>query len=314
MVLKQLFVTFAFVLIFAQEPHIHGSNQNVCFMRSLYLFDSPDANNDTLCRFFLTQPDRGIVMNNITRKSTRSSIALFSQNNIVYFSARTRFMDEELLKGIKSGIKQVIILGSGYDTRAYRFYTSGVQFFEVDFPEVIESKKNATKALGFPQDQVTYVGADLSKYSLADVMNSYNDFDRKKPTFFMVEGLIYYLEQSAVDDLFANISMIAAPGSTLQYDFINKCVIDTDCPTLGKFSQKFLMWFGNLTGEPFKSGMEISNQPNWLGDMQFSITRFVDFSTNAAEQLNLTTWKDDPHQPFGQMNCVSAQKNVPPPQ
>ena len=128
-----------------------------------------------------------------------------------YFSARTRFMDEELLKGIKSGIKQVIILGSGYDTRAYRFYTPGVQFFEVDFPEVIESKKNATKALGFPQDQVTYVGADLSKYSLSEVMNSYDDFDRKEPTFFMVEGLIYYLEQSAVDDLYANISMIAAP-------------------------------------------------------------------------------------------------------
>merc|ERR1719230_1296922 len=132
-------------------------------------------------------------------------------------------MDQELYKAIQSGVKQVVILGAGYDTRSYRYDTVGVQFFEVDFPEVIESKKEVAKSLGFPQEHVTYVGADLSNHSLSTVMTGYDNFNQYVPTFFMVEGLIYYLEQSAVDDLFANISMIAAPGSTVQYDFINQC-------------------------------------------------------------------------------------------
>jgi len=301
---------FLFLLstVFAQAPHIHGSNQNVCFMRSLYLFDSPDANNDTLCREFLTNPDKGIVMNNVTRQATRASIATFSMNNIVYFSARNRFMDQELYKGIESGIKQVVILGAGYDTHAYRYYAPGVQFWEVDFPDVIESKEEVAKSLGFKTDQTTYVGVDLSNHSLSEVMTAYDNFNKNERTFFMVEGLIYYLEQSAIDELYQNISMIAAPGSSIQYDFINKCVIDTDCPTLSKFSQKFFAWFGKLAGEPFKSGMVISNQPKWLGDMGFGITRFVEFASNAHTQLNLTTWKDDPSQPFSQMNCVAAIK------
>lgn len=61
-----------------------------------------------------------------------------------YATARTKHMDSVLLKELKSGAKQVVIMGAGYDTRAFRFYRDfpKVRFFEVDLPVMVTDKKS----------------------------------------------------------------------------------------------------------------------------------------------------------------------------
>lgn len=68
-------------------------------------------------------------------------------------------------------------------------------------PEVIEAKIKRVQELGL-KEEVEYVSADLSKYNLKDVLLANKKFDASLPTFFSVEGLIYYLEQESVDNLY----------------------------------------------------------------------------------------------------------------
>ncbi|MHB8328179.1 MAG: class I SAM-dependent methyltransferase [Acidimicrobiales bacterium] len=63
-----------------------------------------------------------------------------------YLGVRTRFFDERVLDAISSGTDQVVIIGAGYDTRALRFRSPGVRFFEVDHPATQVDKRRRRAA------------------------------------------------------------------------------------------------------------------------------------------------------------------------
>jgi len=77
--------------------------------------------------------------------SEDAKIALESMKTGVYYyvNARTHHIDTLLKQAAKNRAKQVVILGAGYDSRAYRFYNEvpKVKFFEVDFPATLQYKK-----------------------------------------------------------------------------------------------------------------------------------------------------------------------------
>lgn len=78
----------------------------------------------------------------------------------------------------------------------------------------------------------TYLPADLSQVSIDQVLmtaahittTTNRPFDLQLPTLFTVEGLIYYLPESAVQQLFAAMLKVAAPGSRVAFDFLHKDV------------------------------------------------------------------------------------------
>src|SRR5262245_15063098 len=55
-------------------------------------------------------------------------------------AARTRFVDEQVVSAIADGLRQVVVCGAGYDDRALRFRTAGVQFVELDHPSTQADK------------------------------------------------------------------------------------------------------------------------------------------------------------------------------
>ena len=69
-----------------------------------------------------------------------------------FIRARTVFFDDAVLDAIDRGVKQVVILGAGYDGRALRFRTPGVQFFEVDHPATQVDKLRRLAYLGVASD------------------------------------------------------------------------------------------------------------------------------------------------------------------
>ena len=77
---------------------------------------------------------------------------------------RTRLIDDFLLRGIQGGSRQVVILGSDYDSRAYRIAAlKGQKVFEVDHPSTSKIKKEKIqKASGVDYGHVTYVEIDFN--------------------------------------------------------------------------------------------------------------------------------------------------------
>ncbi|MFJ4657325.1 class I SAM-dependent methyltransferase [Nocardia sp. NPDC088792] len=126
---------------------------------------------------------------------------------------RTKFYDEFFLGAANSGIGQVVILGSGLDSRAYRLlWPAGTVVYEVDQPQVVEFKTRILGELGaVPTADRRVAGVDL-RDDWPDALRAAG-FDPGRPTAWSAEGLLGYLPPEAQDGLLDTITELSAPGS-----------------------------------------------------------------------------------------------------
>ena len=130
-----------------------------------------------------------------------------------YQAVRTHFFDAFFADATVAGIRQVVILASGLDSRAYRLgWPAGTTVFEIDQPKVLEYKAVTLAAHGVqPSAQRHEVPIDLRDdwpTALAEA-----GFDASVPTAWLAEGLLMYLPADAQDKLFAQITELSAPAS-----------------------------------------------------------------------------------------------------
>ncbi|WP_026415326.1 SAM-dependent methyltransferase [Actinomadura oligospora] len=126
---------------------------------------------------------------------------------------RTRFYDDYFLDAAASGIRQVVLLAAGLDTRAFRLdWPDGVRLFEVDLPDVL-AFKDATLAGAEPRCGRTVVAADLREDWAGRLPAA--GFDPSRPTAWLVEGLLIYLSEDDAAALLDGIGEASAPGSRL---------------------------------------------------------------------------------------------------
>ena len=140
---------------------------------------------------------------------------------------RTRFNDEKLTEALRSGVLQVIILGAGFDSRAYRFRSEfpRARFIEVDYGPTQEYKKRrVAQVFGSTPTNVAYAPIDFTKDKLDRVLAKAG-YRHRERTFFLWEGVPYYLPEPAVLETLRFVAS-AAPGSMLVTDFVYKYLID----------------------------------------------------------------------------------------
>jgi methyltransferase (TIGR00027 family) len=140
---------------------------------------------------------------------------------------RTKFVDEKLEAAVRNGATQFVILGAGWDTRAYRMpeLLRDVRIFEIDQPPTQNWKRRrAVETLGPPPPNVTYLPIDFRTQTPEQVLATAG-YDPKQKTFFLWEGVTMYLPEQAIKDVFQWISR-QAPGSTLVFDFAYQSTID----------------------------------------------------------------------------------------
>lgn len=140
--------------------------------------------------------------------------------------ARTRLIDEKLIEAIKKGTRQIVILGAGYDTRAYRIEgIEQAEVFELDHPNTSKAKREKLKKqLGILPNRVNFVPADLNHQSLEDVLAA-TSFNRELKTFFIWEGVTNYLTAAAVDAAFRSMRKLAT-NVTIVFTYVDKAVIE----------------------------------------------------------------------------------------
>jgi len=132
-----------------------------------------------------------------------------------YQAVRTHFFDAHFIGAVAAGIRQVVILASGLDSRAYRLdWPAGTTVFEIDQPKVLAYKSATLAANGAtPSADRHEVPIDLRQDWPAALVDA--GFDPKAPTAWLAEGLLMYLPADAQDRLFAQITELSAPGSRI---------------------------------------------------------------------------------------------------
>ena len=164
-------------------------------------------------------------------------------------SARIWFFDAAVDRYL-SEVAQFVILGAGFDTRAYRLPNdTRVQVFEVDSPQTQMVKRETLQKVGIDSSAVTFVAADFENDDWLARLSAAG-FDPGERTLFLWEGVTMYLNREAVEDSLRKIAS-TAQGSLVAFDYFTTEALESST----------LYWrYGRAatksTGEPLKFGVD----------------------------------------------------------
>src|ERR1700756_1426475 len=132
-----------------------------------------------------------------------------------YQAVRTHFFDAYFHDAVADGIRQVVILASGLDSRAYRLdWPAGTTVYEIDQPQVLEYKSTTLEVNGAtPSADRRAVAIDLRQDWPAALRAA--GFNPAAPTAWLAEGLLMYLPAEAQDKLFTQIGELSPAGSRI---------------------------------------------------------------------------------------------------
>jgi methyltransferase (TIGR00027 family) len=136
-------------------------------------------------------------------------------------SAHTRFLDNFLADAGRAGIRQVVLLASGLDSRPYRlWWPAGTTVYELDMPEVIDFKTEVLRGLGAKLTaNHCAVGADLRRDWLPALRRV--GFDAAQPTVWIVEQLLLgYLPIDSQNQILRDVTAVSAIGSRFADDHL----------------------------------------------------------------------------------------------
>jgi methyltransferase (TIGR00027 family) len=187
---------------------------------------------------------------------------------------RTMHFDATVQQAMDNGARQVVILGAGLDTRAYRLKgIEAAKVFEVDYPPTQEYKRGRVMAaIGNIPKNLTYVGIDFTKQTLDDVLPAAG-YRADAQTIFLLEGVTYYIGEPSLASTLRFVSKNTAAGSRILFDYLDRRLLDgaglEDYQRLAKSVAAF--------GEPFILGLVPPKMTQFLS--QSDLTFQSDYST-----------------------------------
>ncbi len=162
-------------------------------------------------------------------------------------AARTAFFDSALSRHLGE-IKQFVLLGAGWDTRAYQM-PKEIRCFEVDMAQTQQTKRAILEKAGLDPTRVTFVPADFLKENWLEKLVSAG-FDPEKLAFFLWEGVTMYLDREAVVQTLRMIANTAA-GSVVAFDYFDAKILESQSLAM-RYTRAVL----NATGEPLTFGIK----------------------------------------------------------
>ncbi|MBD2441337.1 SAM-dependent methyltransferase [Nostoc sp. FACHB-110] len=139
-----------------------------------------------------------------------------------FASVRTRFFDD-FLKKYAGQIRQIVLLGSGMDTRAFRLdWQTGTHVYEIDQPDVLLYKESVLSG-SIPKCKRYSICADLKESSWVQLLLE-KGYKPLEPSIWLLEGFLYYLNPTQVKNLLTNIQNMSVVGSCFGADVINSVI------------------------------------------------------------------------------------------
>lgn len=196
--------------------------------------------------------------------------------------ARVRYFDDFVEKFIDEGLEQLVILGAGYDTRAYRIeeLKGNVKVFEIDHPNTQSFKIEKIKEIfGSTPGHVVYVPVDFETEKLGRNLLD-NGYDKSKKTLFVMEGLVMYIPPKAVAETLLFIVENSGKGSAVIFDYYPESVVDGTCKLkIGTNIRNHLIQIG----EPLQFGIKEAEIEDFL--MQFGFSKIQNVTSEDYKKL-----------------------------
>jgi methyltransferase (TIGR00027 family) len=191
-------------------------------------------------------------------------------------SVRATFVDAAMERYLP-GVEQFVGLGAGYDTRTVQLqHNRRIRCFEVDLPKTQQMKRELLHQCGVDTSGVKFVSANFLTDNWLDNLAKAG-FDPRKPTFFLWDGVTYYLSREAMEKTFRTIAMFA-PGSVVVFDYATDANIQAYRKPLGRLHKAILkavrepqtFWISseppvkkNLAALMEAYGLSLCEQLNW---------------------------------------------------
>lgn len=172
-----------------------------------------------------------------------------------FLIARTRMFDDSVSQALQNGLQQLVILGAGFDSRAYRFegLKHGVKVFEVDHPATQAVKlEKLKKIFGTVPNHVAFVPIDFDRETLLQRLVD-SGYDERLQTLFLWEGVTYYITAAAIDATLDCIAHHSGPGSSVIFDYIYQ---DALTAARKRAEVSSMRRYQGLTGEGLVTGFE----------------------------------------------------------
>jgi methyltransferase (TIGR00027 family) len=184
--------------------------------------------------------------------------------------ARTRLIDDSICQALRDGLRQIVVLGAGFDCRAYRLPgIASAAVFEVDHPDTLEYKLSRLRNL-LPRlpANVRYVRADFNRDSLLECLAAAG-FSSSLPAMFLWEGVTNYLTPEAVDNVLRYVSG-CRPRSRIIFTYVHSGALDGSVCFEG--AAKLLHDVAQL-GEPWTFGLDPVAVPEFLSGRGLRLDR-----------------------------------------
>jgi methyltransferase (TIGR00027 family) len=174
---------------------------------------------DPLARRILG-PDADALVQEVGSDPGRQRLRLF-------VAVRTRFAEDALRVATEEGVRQLVVLGAGLDTYAYRTRLDNLRIFEVDHPDTQEWKRERLSEAAIPvPSSLTFAPVDFERETLADGLAKVG-FDPSARTFFSWLGVVPYLTENAVYSTLDFIARLKG-GAHVVFDYANPRAPDED--------------------------------------------------------------------------------------
>ena len=207
---------------------------------------------------------------------------------------RTRVIDDALLDIVNHHHRitsvdphkrsQVVVLGAGFDTRAYRLNAlATARVFELDHPSTQRAKRKVIDRLGISRDGVTHAPINFEDDDLLDVLTSAG-IDPYSPIVFVWEGVTNYLSAEAVDDTLATIRRLAgSPHVALIATYVDIRALNDPSPF--PEARRWTKAVGSV-GEPWTFGLHPNAASQYFRDRGYQIRSDISTKDAGRQLLN----------------------------
>jgi methyltransferase (TIGR00027 family) len=240
---------------------------------SFYEHDACLHSDDYIAPRILPHFVQPLVKSRLIRKTF---MRLLSPEGIYeYVIARTKYIDLAVHTAMEEGVRQIVLLGAGYDSRAVRFFTDSPEtvFFELDTPALQTAKRGQYQKRGIVvQSNCRFVPVHFGRESVEQKLLE-SGFDPGESSLFILEGVLMYLPEETVQETLSIMQRLMSRGSRAVADVIYQSVLRREDRYYGEedISRRVSKY-----GEAWKFGIEESGITEYFRDQGFTVAEEAD--------------------------------------
>ena len=184
-------------------------------------FKSGKLGPDDLAEYFLPPHFRFFLKSKRIRGKIKNKLNGLLPGLNEYMIARTAFFDRLFLDALKNKTPQIVLLGAGYDSRAYRFakLNQGTRIFELDAPPTQDRKKKCIRKAQIDiSENVIFVPINFNQESIKNKLEKAG-YKHDQNTLFIWEGVSYYLELESVETTLEFVRQASHEETLIGFDY-----------------------------------------------------------------------------------------------